>query len=240
MSKIIAVYGSPGAGTTTFALKLAQHIYHLSGGNMPVVYLSSDVRIPALSYIFPNRNSADISSLGEALDSTDIRLERILEHMATRRDMPNMGYLGYKGGENRYSYPRITEDKAAAFFFCLRQMTGTFVIDCSNDPSDILSLRAMAVCDHAFRIVNPDLKSIGYFASLVDAEPSVNKRITVLNETDSDVYRPLEEFRDHFRADYVLPFNPELKQQSASGRLSERPTQKKYCKVLAEIVKKVE
>jgi adenylate kinase family enzyme len=48
---MIAVCGSPESGKTTAALKLAQELYFAKKGT--VLFLSPDMSVPALSYLFP-------------------------------------------------------------------------------------------------------------------------------------------------------------------------------------------
>lgn len=238
MGKVIAVYGAPGAGCTTFALKLAQHISH-ANKHKPVIFLSPDIRTPTLSVVFPHRSAGDLYSLGAALDRTDIQPEHVAAQLVTVKAMPDLGYLGYKSGENRYSYPRLTEDKAAALFLCVRHLADTVIVDCANHTDDLLARRAMAVCDRAIRLAAPDLKSICYFRSYADAEPSEDRRITVVNENDRSVYLPLPEAQTHFGAFCCLPYNWELRQQAVLGRLSDRTTHKAYCKALEKIAQEV-
>ena len=70
MSKIIAVCGAPESGKTTFALKLAHSLNNK--GKKKVLYVSFDLTIPALSYLFPNCKDSELYSIGKVLDNTDI------------------------------------------------------------------------------------------------------------------------------------------------------------------------
>ena len=70
VSKMIAVCGAPGSGKTTAALKIAEEIYYAKKGS--VIFLSPDLNVPCLAYIFPNCKEAELYSVGVALDRTDI------------------------------------------------------------------------------------------------------------------------------------------------------------------------
>lgn len=109
MSKMIAVCGAPGSGKTTAALKIAEEIYYAKKGS--VIFLSPDLNVPCLAYIFPNCKEAELYSVGVALDRTDIYREDVLRQMNHVKTMENFGFLGYKAGENSFSYPKATEDK---------------------------------------------------------------------------------------------------------------------------------
>ena len=79
MSKMIAVCGAPGSGKTTAALKIAEEIYYAKKGS--VIFLSPDLNVPCLAYIFPNCKEAELYSVGVALDRTDIYREDVLRQM---------------------------------------------------------------------------------------------------------------------------------------------------------------
>ena len=106
MSKIIAVCGSPNSGKTAAAMKLAQEIYYQK--KTTVLYLSPDTSVPGMAYLFPNGKDQELYSLGVALDKTDICKEDILRQTVSVKTMQNIGFLGFKLGENRYSYPQPT------------------------------------------------------------------------------------------------------------------------------------
>ena len=67
MAKMIAVCGSPDCGKTVAALKLSQEIYRLK--KTAVQFLSPDLSVPSLAYLFPNGKDSELYSLGAALDN---------------------------------------------------------------------------------------------------------------------------------------------------------------------------
>ena len=109
MGKFIAVCGSPESGKTVTALKLAQEIYEET--RQRVLFFSPDLSVPLMGYIFPHCKESDLYSIGKALDQTDIYKEDVLKRVVTVKTMTSFGYLGFKAGENKYTYPRPTEDK---------------------------------------------------------------------------------------------------------------------------------
>ncbi|MDD4415151.1 MAG: hypothetical protein PHR14_11535, partial [Oscillospiraceae bacterium] len=76
MSKLIAVCGSPESGKTTAALKVAQELYYGKKGS--IIFLSPDMSVPAMSFIFPHCKDSDLFSVGKALDKTDIYKEDVV------------------------------------------------------------------------------------------------------------------------------------------------------------------
>lgn len=120
MGKIIAVCGSPGSGKTTASLKIAEEIYYAKNGS--VIFLSPDLNVPCLAFVFPNCKEEELYSVGVAMDRTDIYREDVLRQMNYVKSMENFGFLGYKAGENKYSYPRPTEDKILNLFSILKEL----------------------------------------------------------------------------------------------------------------------
>ncbi len=239
MSKIIAVCGAPDSGKTTVALKLAQEIYALK--KAPVIYLSTDLDVPGMAYIFPNGKDSELYSLGAALDKTDIYKEDVLKQTVNTDKARDLGFLGFKLGENKYSYPYPTEDKVAQLFAALREFAEYVVADCSRDPDDLISTIAKRDCDTAVQIFCPDLKCVAYYASCVNQFLMIeDKRVKVLNVTDRDVYAPEGETEKHFGGmDFVLPYERTLKQQAITGTLSERLANGKFRNGIQSLAKAV-
>ena len=79
MSKTIAVCGSPGSGKTTAALKIAQELYYEKKGT--ILFLSPDMSVPAMAFIFPHCKDSDLFSIGKALDKTDIFKEDVMKQI---------------------------------------------------------------------------------------------------------------------------------------------------------------
>ena len=75
MGKMIAVCGAPGSGKTTAALKIAEEIYYAKKGS--VIFLSPDLNVPCLAFVFPKCKEEELYSVGVALDRTDIYREDI-------------------------------------------------------------------------------------------------------------------------------------------------------------------
>lgn len=239
MSKMIAVCGSPGSGKSTASLKIAQELYYEKKGT--ILFLSPDINIPAMAYIFPHSKDSDLFSIGKALDKTSIFKEDVMKQIVSVKTMLNFGFLGYKASENKFSYPRPTEDKVLALFRAMKEIADYSVIDCTSDPDDLISRMAMTEADSVVQMITPDIKCMGYYSSQADIFNSVADRsIKVLCICDRDLYLPTDEVKAHFKnIDYTLPYSRPLKQQVITGTLSERLADRKYREQIAEIAKKV-
>ena len=239
MSKMIVVCGSPESGKTTASLKLAQELYDQKKGS--VIFLSPDMRVPSLAYIFPHSKASDLYSIGKALDKTDIYHEDVLKQLVPVKTMRNFGFYGYTTGENKYSYPRPTEDKIAALFHVMKEIADYMVVDCVSDMDDLISRMAINRADNVIQMITPDLKSIVYYASQAEMFENIEERsFKVLCVCDRDIYLPIEEVKSHFKnVSYILPYSRPLKQQTITGTLSERLADSKYQKKVAAIAKRV-
>lgn len=65
--KIIAVWGSPHAGKTAFAVKFAENLYQRTRG--AVVVLHCDLLTPTLPILFPNAREQDLFRSGRCWQS---------------------------------------------------------------------------------------------------------------------------------------------------------------------------
>lgn len=239
MSKLIAVCGSPESGKTTLGLKLAQELYYTK--KTSVLFLSVDLNVPIMGYIFPHCKESDLYSIGKTLDKTDIYREDVMKQIVTVKTMMNFGFLGFKAGENKYSYPRPTEDKVLELFRCMSEIAEYIVIDCVSENDDLISTLARREADVVIQTVTPDLKCMTYFASNGDAYLGfTDKTIIVMNTTEKDLYLPFDEVKNHFKkVQFVLPYSISLKQQTITGTLSERLSDRKYREVISKLSKAV-
>lgn len=236
MSKFIAVCGSPCSGKTSVALKLAQEIYYTK--SEPVIFLSPDLTVSSMGYIFPNGKDSELFSVGVALDKTDIYREDVLKQLVNVKTMRDFGLLGYKLGENEYSYPKPTADKVEGLFRALRELAEYIVVDCTSDKDDLISEMALSASEHLIQLVNPDIKCMTYYAS--NTVPEHENKILAMNIKDNDLYLPVDEVKAKFKEiKVVLPYSRPLKQQGITGTLSERLSDGKYNSGIAELARAV-
>ena len=240
MCKFIAVCGAPGSGKTSVALKLAQELYHLTN-RAPILVFSPDLQVPSLGYIFPHRKASELYSIGKVLEQTDVYREDVLKHTVTTKEMEGLGYLGYKAGENKYSYPRPTEDKVQQLVRCMRELADFVIVDCSSDRTDLLSAMARNEADVVLQVTSPTLKTMCYYASNADQFESLsNSALQIMNIQDKDIYLPLQEVNNHFKGiPYMLPYCQGIKQQAITGTLSQMLSDRSYRSAARDIAKAV-
>lgn len=241
--KIITVWGSPCSGKTTFATKLASAIYNCYESTVIVMYC--DIETPVLPYLFPFCKTEELGSVGIALSKTQLETCDIINSLVTVKSMQNFGFLGYKTGENRYSYPRYGKAKAEELLQKLRSLSDYIIVDCSSDLSDsILSQSAITASDQIIRLYSPDLKSLSFYLSQLsvysDVQYRTEEHICGINTPNADVFIPIEEAKAQFgEISFTLPFSFEVKEQMQQGKLFEKTSDKHFETRINEIASKV-
>ena len=84
MGKLIAVWGSPGSGKTTFSVKLAEALYNRSRGKSAVIVVFTDIVTPTIPVIFPNFRSEDVFSVGTILSKPDFFADDVVSNMVIK------------------------------------------------------------------------------------------------------------------------------------------------------------
>jgi CO dehydrogenase nickel-insertion accessory protein CooC1 len=241
MSKLIAIWGSPSSGKTTFATKLALCIYE--SYRSTVLELLCRNETPALPVLFPKRKADELFSVGVPLSKTDITQNDVIESIVTVKEKQNFGFLGFKDGENKYTYPKYDDEKAKAFLSVLKSLADYVIVDCDSELTG-LSAAAVKTADMVIRLAAPDLKSISFFASQLplygDSSFKTDQHIIGITVTENGMYLPIEETKTHYKdVSFVLPYCREVKAQMLNGELTQTVSDKKYKDMIKKITEKV-
>ena len=242
MAKTIAVWGSPRFGKTTFATKLACAIYEEYQSTVIVLY--SDMVTPTLPVIFPHEKSEDMTSIGKVLSEVEITKESVVKQIMTVKSKVNLGFLGFRDGENKFTYPRFDENKVKAMFAAIGELCDYLIIDCASNLSNPIAGAAVKSADQVIRLASPDLSSVSFFSSQLRlyADPTyrLNEQINGLNVTSEDIYLPIEDAKKRISdIRFTLPYCREVKQQMLDGKLYAEISDKKFNEKLRAIAKKV-
>ena len=235
MGKIIALCGSPASGKTTAGLKIAQEVYFTKRAS--VIFVSPDWNKPTLTYFFPLKKESDLFSLGRVLDKTSITPEDLLKGMVYSSNMNNFGFLGYKSGENRFSYPKPTTDKVLSLLSAASELADYVFVDCSSYFDDPISEIAISNANNYINFIVPDILSMVYYSSYEKRYSTIeHNTIKIINRTFDDVFLPESEVKEHFKPVTIsLPYSMMLKQQSLSGTLAERINDTKFKKECSKL-----
>lgn len=217
---VLAVWGSPGSGKTTVAVRLAKY---LADKRRNVILLLCDMTAPMLPCICPAADLECERSLGSVLAAAHVSENLVKNNLVTHKRLGYLTMLGMLKGENEYTYPPYNEVQARELIDCLREIAPYVVIDCgSYIANDILSAVALMEADSLLRLANADLKSISYLSSqlplLRDAKWDTDKQY----KTASNV-KP-QQAGDHMSqalgtVAFTLPHSAELEGQYLAGNL---------------------
>ena len=242
-AKIIAVWGSPHSGKTTFATKLATAIYDHYQATVIVLYC--DLETPTLPVLFPNAKPEDIGSVGVPLSKTEIDTDDVIKNLVTFKERQNFGFLGYRESENKFTYPRFGKAKAEELLDTLCTLADYIVVDCTpNLENNVLSAIGVEKADQVIRLASPDLSSISYFLSQLpvyeDSKYQRDAHIIGLNTPNADAFMPIEEARSHMgEVSFTLPYSQTVKEQMQKGTLYEPTKDKRFDSRMKEIAGKV-
>lgn len=160
---VLAVWGSPGSGKTTVAVKIAKY---LADKKRNVALLLCDMTAPMLPCICLSSELEYERSLGSILAAAHVSENLVKHNCVTHKRYSYLTMLGMLKGENEYTYPPYAETQARELIECLRGIATYVVIDCgSYIANDILSAVALMEADSVLRLANCDLKSVSYLSS---------------------------------------------------------------------------
>jgi MinD-like ATPase involved in chromosome partitioning or flagellar assembly len=219
-SGVLAVWGSPGSGKTTAAVKIARR---LAEKKKNAVLLLCDMTAPMLPCICPSSDLECEHSLGSVLAAAHVSLNLVKHNCVTHKRLDGLAMLGMLKGENEYTYPPYSEIQARELLEALRELASFVVIDCgSYIAGDILSAVALMESDSVLRLANCDLKSVSYLSS----------QLPLLKDSKWDAdkqYKTASNLKPHQAGEHIgrtlgnvafrLPHSPEVEGQYLEGNL---------------------
>ena len=241
--KIITVWGSPHSGKTTFSVKLAEALYEKTKAT--VIVLFCDVTTPTLPILFPNYQASDLYSIGNVLSKTDIFANDVVSNLITLKERMNLGFLGYRTKENRFSFPEYTEEKVGELFRALREVADYIVVDCETNPqSSVLTDYTMKRADMMCKLATPDLSSLGFFQSqngvMMAGGYYPTEQLLVMNIPSDDLTMLSTDTGAHLgKVDLIVPYSQTLREQYLEGKLVMPTHDRKYMQAIRAAVEVV-
>ncbi|MDF2923907.1 MAG: hypothetical protein K0R57_2821 [Paenibacillaceae bacterium] len=218
----IAVWGSPNSGKTVTAVKLAQA---LAAKRNNVLLLCCDFLCPSAYTIVP-QGTAKQASLGELLSLPILTQEDMLRYALPLDQSPSIALLGYKKGDNTFSYASFDRGRVVDLLTLARHLADVVVVDCASYLSaDPLSTVALELADSVIRLHSCDLKSLMFYASYLPLLTDARFRRTTTLSVLSNV-KPEHDERTYSQVfggiQVTLPHVVALEQQAASAGLLEK------------------
>lgn len=219
--QILALWGSPGSGKTAVSAKLANM---LTQKKKDVALLFCDNFVPVIPVLMPFQSDAN-KSLGNIISAPQITQENIFENAITLKKNNRLFLLGYRKGENVFTYPEYTKSNTVDLLIQLRHIADYVIVDCTSHISeDMLSTAALEVSDAVIRLCSCDLKGISYFASqlpyIMDRRFNPDRHIKALSNFKAN--EPQAEAKECYKGiSFELPYIDEMNEQYQTGSIFE-------------------
>ena len=161
----VAVWGSNGAGTSTFsaALTLGLTKYFWN-----VFLVSGDKFLPAHDMwgIQSNVNERlPVESIGSILTYTNLTKEYIKERVIyhpEHRDKAKIGLMGYLVDDDCQLYNPISGNAAQSLLNEVKKLFQVTIVDCTLPQTDSLTEKALQYADIVITLLEPNAAGIGF------------------------------------------------------------------------------
>ena len=237
---MIAVWGSPGSGKTTTAIKLA---LNLSKNKKNVIVIFDDVFCPSIPVLFPLLDRKE-KSIGKVLTSPSMDQKIILENLISPiEDNPYIAFLGYAKGENPLTYAEYTQERATDFFILLKHLADYIIVDCSSVITEsIITPISLEMADEVIRLSTANFKGISYFNStlplLMDQKFKTDEHLKIISNVRN--YQAEETVNSVIKGSGIyIPYVDEIERQYIEGNLFE-DLKTKFGKTYEKVIQKIQ
>ena len=184
----------------------------------------TDLTAPPLPAVAAEGKLPEVS-VGELLSAPGMTQEQVLKTCVPCEKYLYISFLGYKAGDNVFTYAEYSKEKAVDMLVLLRHIADYVIADCTSIlTGNVLATTALEVADDVLRVCGCDLKAISYFASYLplieDRKFKPEQHIRVLSNTRP--YQGGMEYENSFGGvKYRLPYLPIVEEQAATLKLLE-------------------
>lgn len=245
--KLIASWGSSGAGKTTIALAVAAE---LTRRRKDVLVMGMDTRTPMLPVYLPDAKLTPHNSLGAVFEQ-DINEGALKDKMVPHPQSDRLYFMGLVSGEVAGITYRIPDRTAVQTLInVLRQSPFAYcIVDCGNPVMEPITLLALELADVVLRTITPDVR--GYegmkaklrWLSNSDDTFRTERHLKILNPVYS--YTPLAEMEALMGDPEViaLPWSGQVAERQLAGRLLtgfDQPEATRFASKIKDIVDRIE
>ncbi|BCN29531.1 AAA family ATPase [Anaeromicropila herbilytica] len=220
---MIAVWGNQGSGKTTMSAKLA---LELVNQKKEVLLILTDTAAPDMKILFPFQK--EFQTMGHLWTTPNCRASQIYKVCIPTR-FRELGVLGYKPGENIFSFPDYTKESIVRVYMELKNMVDYIIVDCVSEFGyNVLTTVALEMSDYVIRLGEATPKAFSFFDSnlplLSDSRYQKENHIRVLSKIKS--YQAKDVAVSKYGMDAELPYLEEIELQMLEGRLLENDSSK--------------
>lgn len=229
--KTIAIWGSPGVGKTTTAIKLAWY-YQAEGLRTALVF--TDGLAPMLPCVAEAGEFTEQHSLGSIFAAKRI-LPALVEANGCRlKGLERLCLYGFQKGESEEGYPPVSERQAEELLEALKVQFDVAVLDLTSEIARRpLTSCALRWADETVRLLGCSLKSLSFYKS----------QQAILDRAGIDprrFYRVLSDVRDealarslYGKTTFELAHSEEIEKQWKRGDLL-RPLEEKQSRAYVD------
>lgn len=161
--KLLAVWGSPGAGKTTLSAKLAWH-YGKEGRRTALVFC--DWNTPMLPCVQEEASFLKQHSLGSVFAAKRIVPALVEANACQIKGTDCLRLYGLLKGEYETLYPPVLERQAEEFLEALKEQYEVTVLDLTSEVHHhLLTKTALKRADEVVRLLSCELKSLSFYKS---------------------------------------------------------------------------
>lgn len=220
--KMIALWGSSGSGKSTITAALAAALAHKEKN---VVVLSLDMKTPSLPLFLPTAQLTINHSIGEVLGGKTLTYDSLRSKIHIHPQSDRIGFVGMVSGENPLGNKLFEKDKIIQLLRVLDDSPFDYIIfDCDASTFyDTLTLLALEIADHVFRVLTPDVKGFEFEKSALSwmrnsENFAMEKHIKLLNLVyETAAVKQFAAQSEHIRNS--LPFSLEVYNKFSAGEL---------------------
>lgn len=235
--KMIAIWGSSGAGKTTLSIKLAME---LSKKQLESLVILTDINAPDLKVILPFEK--DLKSMGYLWTRQDVD-ENDIYNACTTTKSEYICLMGYTQGENAFSYSDSTKDNVFKVYEEMKSIVDYIIVDCvPNLAYNMLTAVALETADHVIRMGEAKAKSFSFFDSnlplLIDSRYEKESHIRILGKVKSE--QSIEVAKNYLGCDLQLPYIDSVEKQMMEGKLFSPLNDSSYDAGVRQIVERIQ
>ena len=222
MVRMIAAWGSSGAGKTVLCLALASQLAAL---HKNTVIISTDSSTPSLPVFLPAEQLPPDASLGNLLFSPIKTVNALKGYIHIHPASDRIGFMGITSGETPISYKSFKRETMMALLRVLNDSPFDYIIfDCQANPVfDPMTQLALQTAEYPIRMLTPDVRGLEFERSQTAwmrgiADMRVDKQIRIISPVHS--FSPLDRALSVAgQPEYILPFSTDVYSRSIAGQL---------------------